>query len=101
MSIQDTTITAILDRHHIPDEFRHDPELSAAAYALAFLDEPAGGAEERFYNSDTTLPGDTPDAPPYQAGNRGLLTEIYRSRISLRLEELYDADLETWAATAP
>ncbi|MDF2051646.1 hypothetical protein [Arthrobacter sp. Cr_A7] len=101
MSIQDATITAILDSHHIPEEFRHDPELRAAAYALAFLDEPAGGAEERFYNSDTALPGDTPDAPSYQAGNRGLLTEIYCSRVSLRLGELYAADLEAWAATAP
>jgi len=93
MSINPATITTIFDRHHVPDEFRQDPELLGAAYALAFLDDADGGAEERFYNSDTILPGDTPEDPSYQMPTRAMLTEIYNDRILRRNNDLYYADL--------
>lgn len=92
MSISNTTITAILDRADVPGALRGDPELLAAAYALAFLEDPAEGAEERFYTAATTLPGDTAGERPYEANNRALLTEIYHARLSDRLFELFTAD---------
>ncbi|MFF1252725.1 hypothetical protein ACFVYC_09565 [Pseudarthrobacter sp. NPDC058329] len=101
MSIHHTTITAILDGFNVAAELQEDSELRAAAYALAFLDDPAGGAEERFYDSATTLPGDTPDAMPYEVNNRALLTGIYESRLSVRLDELYTAGRETEADATP
>ncbi|WP_461175224.1 hypothetical protein M1D93_19905 (plasmid) [Arthrobacter sp. Z1-9] len=101
MSIHHATITTILEGFNVPAELQDDPELRAAAYALAFLDDPAQGAEERFYDSATTLPGDTPDAMPYEVNNRALLTGIYESRLSERLDELYTAEFETEAEATP
>jgi hypothetical protein len=94
MSIHTTSITAIFDRLDIEEDHRQDPELLGAAYALAFLEAPDGGAEERFYDSYTTLPGDTPEAPSYEMPTRAMLTEIYEARIYRRVFDLKMADLE-------
>lgn len=94
MSISTDTITAIFDRNDVLDEHRQDPELLGAAYALAFLDDSDGGAEERFYNSDTILPGDTPEDPDYPMPTRDMLTEIYSARILRRSFALEMEDLE-------
>ncbi|WP_104045115.1 hypothetical protein [Arthrobacter sp. ZGTC412] len=101
MSIHHTTITAIFDGFNVAAELQEDSELCAAAYALASLDDPAPGAEERFYDSATTLPGDTPDAMPYEVNNRALLTGTYESRLSERLDELYRAEIRTEVEATP
>ncbi|BCW77884.1 MULTISPECIES: hypothetical protein [unclassified Arthrobacter] len=93
MSISTDTITAIFDRHDVQHEYRQDPELLGAAYALAFLEEPDGGAEQRFYDARTTLPGDTPDELSYEMPNRAMLTEIYDDRILRRSHILEMEDL--------
>ncbi|MDQ0031517.1 hypothetical protein [Arthrobacter bambusae] len=93
MSISTDTITAIFDRHDVQDEHRQDPELLGAAYAMAFLEEPNGGAEQRFYDAWTILPGDTPDEPSYEMPNRAMLTEVYDARIRHRSHVLEMEDL--------
>ena len=94
MSISPDAIANIFDDHDVQDEHRHDPELLGAAYALAFLEEPDSGAEERFYDAYTTLPGDSPEDLPYQLPTREVLTEIYGARILGRSLALDMQDLE-------
>ncbi|WP_285245729.1 hypothetical protein [Pseudarthrobacter sp. fls2-241-R2A-127] len=94
MSISPDTITGIFDRHDVQDEHRQDRELLGAAYALAFLEDPDGGAEERFYDAYTTLPGDSPEDLPYQLPTREMLTGIYGARILNRSLALEMEDLE-------
>ncbi|MGC0239523.1 hypothetical protein [Arthrobacter sp. SD76] len=95
MSINPAIITMIFDRHEVQDGHRQDPELLGAAYALAFLDNSDGGAEERFYNADTLLPGDTPEERSYRMPTRAMLTEIYNDRILRRSNAL---DVEDFMA---
>jgi hypothetical protein len=95
MSNNTALVTAIFDRHEVIESHRQDPELLGAAYALAFLEAPDGGAEERFYDSFTTLPADTPEDLPYEMPTRAMLTEIYDGRISRRSHDLEMADLTT------
>lgn len=92
MSIIHYVVDSILDRLEVPDGHRQDPELLGAAYALAFMEEPHKGAEERFYDSSTTLPGDTPEETPYEVPVRDVLTEIYEDRILGRVHALGSAD---------
>ena len=92
MSITAYVVESILDRLEVPDGDRQDPELLGAAYALAFLEEPHGSAEQRFYDSVTTLPGDTADDLPYEMPVRDMLTEIYEDRILERVLALGRAE---------
>lgn len=95
MSISQEVITEILDRAQVEDRFRTDPELLAAAYAIAFIDEPVTGPEGRLYESDVTLYGDNaPDNDPadgpdtYTMPTAAMLKEIYGYRISIRSRDL-------------
>lgn len=95
MSISQEVITEILDLAQVEDRFRTDPELLAAAYAIAFINEPITGPEERLYESDVTLYGDNaPDNDPadgpdtYTMPTAAMLKEIYGYRITSRSMDL-------------
>ena len=88
MSISQTTITGILDENDVPQLLRTDPELLAAAYNIARLqDPPAEGPEARFLAASTLLPGDLP-GEEYWMDNHALLKEIYDSQLRNRVWEL-------------